>query len=78
MPIVAICIWGELYLMDKIDGLNYPAIIGFIADQKQKWEVGMTKSDLKQLLTIATTEKERECICYARHLISLLLKRNCT
>ena len=65
MPVVAIRIWGELYLMEKIDGLNYPTIIGFIADQKQKRKVGMTKSELKQLLTIATTEKERKYIRYA-------------
>ena len=47
----------KLYLMEKIDSLNYPTIIGFIADQKQKREVGMTKSELKQLLTIAITKK---------------------
>lgn len=65
MPVVAIRIWGELYLMEKISGLNYSAIIGFIANQKPKREVGMTKTELKQLLVIATTEKERECIRYA-------------
>jgi hypothetical protein len=62
IPLVAIRIWGELYLMEKVDGLNYPIITGFIANQKQKREVGMIKSELKQLLTIATTEKERECM----------------
>lgn len=65
MPMVAIRIWGELYLMEKVNGLNYSAIITFIANQKPKREVGMTKSELKELLKIATAEKERECIRYA-------------
>ena len=58
MPVVAIHIWGELCLMEKISGLNYSAIIVFIANQKPKREVGITKTELMLLLVIARTEKE--------------------
>lgn len=73
MPVVAIRIKGvkkgqnELYLMEKIEGLNYGQLASFLSENAQKMmkKQGITKEELKQLLTITQSERERELLRYA-------------
>ena len=72
MPAVAIRIQGakkgdsELYLMEKINGLNYEQLSEILSENAQKVvkQHGISKQELKQLLTITKTERERELIRY--------------
>lgn len=77
MPLVAIFINKEQYIMEKIDGFNYISLSNFLASDaiqssKEVKEFGMRKNDLKDLLSIVKGEKERECIRYAVYKCSTL------
>lgn len=69
MPVVVIHIEGlkkgqsELYLMEKIEGLNYGQQASFFSQNAQKVmkKQGIT-IELKQLLTITQSERERELL----------------
>ena len=59
MPAVAFQIKGqkgqsELYLMEKVNGVNYERLAGFFTENIQRVvkEHGITKEELKQLLTL--------------------------
>ena len=67
MPLVAIFINKEQYIMEKTDGFNYMSLSNFLESdvRKDMKEFGMNKSDLKHLLSIVKGEKERECVRYA-------------
>ena len=67
MPLVAMCIQNELFLIEKIEGLKYPLLVSFLQGKLSRSQVqqGITKDELKQLLTLAKSDRERECIQYA-------------
>ena len=68
MPLVAIRLQccKELYLMEKVDGLDYEKLVKFMNAQMQhRPEEGMFKDELRKLMLIAESERERQCIRYA-------------
>ena len=67
MPIVLFPVCGQLYIMEKVQGLSYSHLSKFLTSRLtiKKAKKGMTKDDLKKLLLITSSEKERECIKYA-------------
>ena len=67
MPVVAMRLMGELYVMEKNDNLDYPALLAFLNTKlsQSKAQRGFSKHELKQLLSIAQSEREKECIRYA-------------
>ena len=73
MPLVALRIcnakngMGELYLMEKIPGVDYEHLAGFSTQTNARvtFKPGMTKHELKQLFTLTQMERERELIRYA-------------
>ena len=58
---------SELYLMEKVNGVNYERLAYFFTENIQKVvrEHGITKEELKKLLTLTQNERERELIKYA-------------
>ena len=72
MPVVVIRIagllkgQGELYLMEKTE-FDYELLVNFLSKNIKQFSKkhGITKQELKQLLTITQSERERECIRYA-------------
>lgn len=73
MPVVAFRVKGlqkgqsQLYLMEKIEGLDYGQLANFLSKNIEQLsrKQGITKEELKQLLRITQSERERECIRYA-------------
>lgn len=73
MPLVALRIcnamsgMGELYLMEKIPGVDCEHLAEFLTQTNARvtFKPGMTKDELKQLFTLTQTERERELIRYA-------------
>ena len=67
MPLVAMRIQKELFLIEKIKGLEYPMLASFLQGKlsKSQEQQGITKEELKQLLTLTKSDRERECIRYA-------------
>lgn len=67
MPVVAFRVKGALHLMEKIEGLDYRQLANFLGKNVKQLprKQGITKEELKQLLTITQSERERECIRYA-------------
>jgi hypothetical protein len=67
IPLVAISIRKELYLMEKVTGFNYNSLVLFLKAHSNfsTVECGMQKSDLKALLSIVKGDREKECIRYA-------------
>lgn len=67
MPVVAICLIGELYLLEKNDNFDYSALLRFFNKQlsQSTAKSGISRNELKQLLSIAQSERERECVKYA-------------
>jgi hypothetical protein len=64
MPLVAIFINKEQYIMEKTDGFNYMSLITFFETKSSK-NLCMNKNDLKNLLLMVKGDKERECVRYA-------------
>ena len=56
-------------LWKKIDNLEYPALLTFLNTKlsQSKAQRGFSKDELKQLLSIAQSEREKECIRYAAY-----------
>lgn len=67
MPIVVFPVCNQLYIMEKVKGLSYVHLSDFLTSKLTATEAkqGMSKEDLKKLLLITSSEKERECIKYA-------------
>lgn len=72
MPVAAFQIKGQkgqrdLYLMEKVNGVNYERLACFFTENIQRAvrEHGITKEELKQLLTLTQNEREKELIKYA-------------
>ena len=73
MPLVALRLQcsndsAKLYLMEKVDSLDYEKVLKFLKSQiliTKYSRCGMSKDELQQLLLIAQSERERECIRYA-------------
>lgn len=65
MPLVAIRIHQEFYLMEKFSGVQCSSIVAFLEkNQKKKANVGVSKPELKELLSLVTNEGDRECVKY--------------
>ena len=67
IPCVVFPVCNQLYIMEKVDGLNYVHLSEFLTSKLTAAQAkqGMTKDDLQNLLLIASSDKERECIKYA-------------
>ena len=73
MPLAALCIsksvhQSDLYLMEKIDGFNYDKLVEILrlkAVQMIDKGNGISRDELKQLMAITQTEREKELIRYA-------------
>ena len=69
MPIVVFHIQSEtnrLYVMEKVEGLNYSQLTDFINKIIQlPAKETITKDQLNGLLTLAQSDREKECIRYA-------------
>lgn len=69
LPIIAMRIHDELYLMEKIEGLDYSHLTTFLSaklSQSHKKQ-GISKDQLKELFLVTQNERERECLrvaCY--------------
>ena len=84
MPLVAIRLQsskedpGKLYLMEKVDGLDYEKLVKFLNSQMtQSSKQGILKDDLRKLMLIAQSEREREnasVMRFTNHLVLLLQK----
>ena len=74
MPIVLFLVCGQLYIMEKVQGLSHSHLSKFLTSRLtiKKAKKGMTKDDLKKLLLITSSEKERECIKYAVYKFSVV------
>ena len=75
MPLVAIRLQyaKELYLMEKVDGLDYEKLVKFLNSQMQHTSRGgISREELKKLMLISESERERQCIRYA------VFKSSCT
>ena len=75
MPLVAIHLQyaKELYLMEKVDGLDYEKLVKFLNSQIQNTlRGGISREELKKLMLISESERERQCIRYA------VFKSSCT
>ena len=58
---------SELFVMEKAEGFNYQGLISFLnksLSQKSRPQ-GITREEIKQLLKITRSDRERECIRYA-------------
>lgn len=58
---------SELFVMEKAEGFNYQGLISFLnksLSQKSRPQ-GITREEIKQLLKITQSDRERECIRYA-------------
>ena len=72
MPLVAFRVRNanngnsELFLMEKIDGVDYKTLGCFLTQCTTKpLKQTMTKEELKQLFKLTENERERELICYS-------------
>ena len=67
MPLVSMRIQNELFLIEKIKGLEYSLLASFLQGKlsRSQEQQGITKEELKQLLTLTKSDRERECIQYA-------------
>lgn len=65
MPSVCIRIHGDLFLMEKISGLDYTTFASFLEGRELKRHQGITKEGLRDLLILDKNDRERECIRYA-------------
>ena len=72
MPLVAIRIRGlqkghsELYLLEKSEGFDYVKLTRFMCNNMPTLaRKGILKEELKQLLRLTQSERERECLPYA-------------
>ena len=70
MPLVALRIsksehQSDLYLMEKIDGFNYEKLVESLRVQMIDNGNRITRDELKQLIAITQTEREKELIRYA-------------
>ena len=70
MPLVALRIsksehQSELYLMEKIDGFNYEKLVEILRVQMIDNGNRISRDELKQLIAITQTEREKELIRYA-------------
>lgn len=67
MPLFAVRIDGELFLMPSINGLDYYSITAFLSNRltDNKKTLGISKCELKQLLKLVSNEGDRECVKYA-------------
>ena len=51
--------------MENVDGLDYEKLVKFMNAQMQhRPEEGMSKDELRKLMLIAESERERQCIRY--------------
>ena len=72
MPLIAITLGhptsgkSEVYLMEAVDGLNYSKLIEFIESNTSKGAapINLTKSQVKELLSFAQSDRERETLRY--------------
>ena len=66
IPLVAMRIQNELFLIEKINGLEYTLLASFLQGKlsKSQEQQGITKEELKQLLTLIESDREKECIRY--------------
>lgn len=66
MPLVAMNVEGNLFLMEKMDRFDYSQLISFmttrLSTSKNK---GISKEEMKSLFLISQNARERECIRYA-------------
>ena len=78
LPLVALCVseaksgLSEVYLFENSSGVDYRQFLNLLNTlhfQKNSRELAMSKSDLKDILSLAKTDKERECarMLYGNH-----------
>lgn len=67
MPLVAVRIQSELFLIEKINGLDYTLLVSSLQGKlsKSQEQQGITKEELKRLLSLTRNDRERECVSYA-------------